>query len=261
MDGTFAALMSTNETYYDLDRTKCLTTVLEELDEGKSPTDHNHDGVYSSVDHVHDTTVVTQSGTDLNNYTKAGLYSFANAYTPLNIPAGTNGWLFVLPWQKDSDTVKQFWFRHGTPGSTDQEVYTRMKTASTGWSSWRKISGDVQGTPLWTGAYLMTSNNTVTPAKPLSKCAKGWILVWSDYNPGEGAQNADFVTTIIPKKSFNGGTWSNHKFLCTVPQYSTIGSNIINVKTLYISDDKIVGDALNDQNERNDICLRAIYEF
>lgn len=45
MDGTFSALMSTNETYYDLDRTKCLPIKLEEMQEatnGKASADHSH---------------------------------------------------------------------------------------------------------------------------------------------------------------------------------------------------------------------------
>lgn len=63
-----------------------------------------------------------------------------------------------------------------------------------------------------------------------------------------------------------GGTWDGKTFHCEVPRY--YGSNTSDVdterrimKTLYIYNDKIVGHAINDKDERTDVTLRGIYEI
>lgn len=122
-------------------------------------------------------------------------------------------------------------------------------------------------TVLWTGVLFMNANHTVTPSKKLSDCQNGWMLLWSDYDEdGKVAQDADFVTTIIPKKKPNGGTWDGKTFHCDVPRY--YGSNTSDVdterrviKTLYIYNNKIVGHVVNDKDERTDVVLRAVYEI
>ena len=142
---------------------------------------HNHDADYADIGHSHtlaalgaaaavhahaeyalaNPTVITVAGEDLNDYVTAGVYSFAQAYAPTNVPAGTNGWLIVIPWEQGGGTVKQFWLRHGTPGSSDHEVYTRMKTASDNtWCAWTKFyttknpptAAEVGATPAFTNA-------------------------------------------------------------------------------------------------------------
>ena len=90
--------------------------------------------------HVHSPVVVTTAGENLDNYTTPGVWSFPQAYAPTNIPAGTNGWLIVLPWGDGQGTVKQIWMRHGTLGDTDHEVYTRTRVGDqNAWSSWSKF--------------------------------------------------------------------------------------------------------------------------
>lgn len=122
-------------------------------------------------------------------------------------------------------------------------------------------------TILWTGVLFMNANHTITPAKKLSDCQNGWILLWSDYDEdGKVAQDADFVTTIIPKKKPNGGTWDGKTFHCDVPRYYGSNTNDVDterrvIKTLYIYNDKIVGHVVNDKDERTDVVLRAVYEY
>ncbi len=120
---------------------------------------------------------------------------------------------------------------------------------------------------LWSGSLFMNASHTVTPRKKLSDCQNGWVLLWSDYDEDSSvAQDADFVTTVIYKKKPNGDSWDGKTFHCEVPRF--YGSNTSDVdterrimKTLYIYNDKIVGHAINDRDERTDVVLRAVYEF
>lgn len=120
---------------------------------------------------------------------------------------------------------------------------------------------------LWTGALYMHENHTITPTKKLSDCQNGWMLLWSDYDvDSKVAQDADFVTTIIPKKKPNGGTWDGKTFHCDVPRYYGSDTNDVDterriIKTLYIYNNKIVGHTINDNDERTDVVLRAVYEI
>ena len=363
---------------------------------GKSDTTHTHSNATSSTNGFMSATDksafdtaknrgqigvcknVLTTGENLDDYIYSGTYTFGGTYTPENIPAGVNGWLVVLRWScsDENATVKQFWFRHGTVGANDFEIYVRTKVGSAAFGSWSKIyttsnpptaaevgaiskdlqmtadDGDVyvswsnqdvvskitalkkgmytayaqSGTtnnpkttegwrflihkttdtvgwvqafgssgsvyvgnvdsdgwkgwkcvydadpsPLWTGKLYMSgsesSPQTVTPSKKLSECRTGYLLVWSDYDPDTSTANdADFVTTFIPKKNPTGGNWSGKSFLCDIPRY--IGSNVNDVDTerrimkiLYIYDNRIVGSPNNSKDDRNDVVLRCIWEI
>ena len=115
-------------------------------------TDDSHNHIISNIDslqsildaksdndHRHYPISITVTGEDLNNYTDAGFYVFAQSYTPTNAPSGNvNGWLWVIPWNQGNGTIKQFWFRHGTVGSNDFETYVRTKVGTNAWGSWSK---------------------------------------------------------------------------------------------------------------------------
>lgn len=81
---------------------------------------------------------INEAGEDLNNYTKQGIYFFRNnAVTPTNIPAGSNGWLVVLP-GNTNNIVKQIWFRFGSAGNHFQ---TFVRTCLVGtWTEWKEYS-------------------------------------------------------------------------------------------------------------------------
>lgn len=366
---------------------------------GKSSTSHSHSAATSSANGFMSSSDkaaidlaknrgqigvcknITTTGENLDNYIYSGTYTFGGNYTPTNIPAGVNGWLVVFRWNSSDTnaTVKQLWFRHGTIGSNDFEIYVRTRIGSEGkWGSWSKVytssnppsatevgaipmnlsntlsdgsckysyrvsdnknvlneiknlpiglftvysqSGvtgnpktteawrfiahktnsailwvkafgsmgseysnycsdgvwqgwrcifDAAPAPLWTGALYMSSPNstpqTATPSKALSECRNGWLLLWSDYDPGSGANDSDFATTMIPKRNPTGGTWGGKAFYCDIPRY--IGSNVEDVdterriiKSIYIHDNCIKGSFNNDKDERNDVVLRAVYEY
>lgn len=86
---------------------------------------------------LHDTIIVEEAETDLNNYLTTGLYFFGNDYTPLNIPAGVNGWLEVIG--SKNDRVKQVWYRAGTVDSNDFMTYTRTYIDGT-WGVWSRLA-------------------------------------------------------------------------------------------------------------------------
>ncbi|KZN96173.1 hypothetical protein AZI98_08910 [Aeribacillus pallidus] len=116
---------------------------------------------------------------------------------------------------------------------------------------------------LWVGSMYLQASQTVTPSKPLSQCRNGWVLVWSDYDPGVGANDADFHVTLIPKKY--GEVYAGKIFFAMVPVYATASTVDYVIKKLYIYNDRIVGHddnmSGNDGNNAFDVVLRNIWEW
>lgn len=148
--------------------------------------------------------------------------------------------------------------------SADGSIYSNYQSAAGTFKGWRTIH-DTKRKPLWTGSYYMTAGHVATPSKKLSQCEHGWLLLWSDYDPDTSTvNNSDFCTTMIPNRSWAGGTWNGSSFYCDVPRYSAgtatdSESRVIKVLTVY--DNKLVGSDNNNAAPRNDVILRAIYEF
>lgn len=83
--------------------------------------------------------IVAVANEDINNYLTAGIYCFAQNYSPLNKPEGnSNGWLIVIPWQASGATCKQIWLRHGTLGDTDHSIYVRTRISGV-WGDWSEV--------------------------------------------------------------------------------------------------------------------------
>lgn len=122
--------------------------------------------------------------------------------------------------------------------------------------------GYLNGTPVfrpmvkvWTGESYMNSGQSATPSTPIAECANGWLLVWSDYDVGEGINNFQWAYTIIPKLIKSGNS-----MLHAVPNNTGTG-NIV-VKTLYTDGKIITGhDANDDPDGSNDVVLREVYAF
>ncbi len=157
----------------------------------------------------------------------------------------TNGWVIAF----------------GSLGS----VFTNYRD-NVGWKGWKTIY-NVDSNVLWSGVLYPNSNHTITPSKKLSECGNGWMLLWSDYDPDTSTANdADFVTTMIPKHRYDGEVWNGKTFYCDIPRFhgsntedTTTEKRVIKAVTIY--DDKIVGNVINNQGDRNDVVLRAVYEF
>lgn len=257
---------------------------------GKAAADHTHSG-YAAADHTHtgyaasshnhvmsaitgllDVLMTDSTGGvsfsvtsgDMLSIIKGwdkGVYTayFAGGTAVTNLPKTAESWRCIV-----HKTAALFgWvLAFGTSGS----VYSNYLDNGT-WKGWRAIY-DVNPAPLWgSSGYYMTAGHTVTPSKKLSECAHGWLLLWSDYDPDTTTTNEkDFYTTVIPNRTPSGGAWSNKLFYCDIPRY--VGDNTSDIDTerriikqIYISDDKIVGHNTNNLDERNDVVLRAVYEF
>lgn len=237
---------------------------------GKSNTNHNHNSAYiaKSLQMTADDGDVEVSWTnqDVVAKIKALGSGMTTAYASIgttNNPNSIESFRFMV---HKTGSAKYGWvMAFGGRGS----VYTGYVDNGT-WRDWKAIF-EASPAPLWTGAAYMSSPNstpqTVTPSKKLSECRNGWLLLWSDYDKDtKKANDSDFVTTMIPKKNPTGGNWGGKAFYCDIPRY--MGSNVNDVdterriiKSIYIHDNCIKGSFNNDKDERNDVVLRAVFEW
>lgn len=184
---------------------------------------------------------------------------YAQASAP-NAPNSSEGWRFLV--HKTGSATYGWVIAFGTNGS----IYTNYLNNGT-WRGWKALY-EAAPAPLWSGGanggYYMTAGHTVTPSKKLSECRNGWILLWSDYDVGGEANNTDFCTTIIPKRAYTGQVWNGAMWYCDVPTYAAgtaTDSETRVIKVLQIYDAKIIGTENNAAAPRNDVVLRAVYEF
>lgn len=237
---------------------------------GKASTSHNHNSAYiaKSLQMTADDgdVFVSWSNQDVVAKIKALGSGMTTAYASIgttNNPNSIESFRFMV---HKTGSAKYGWvMAFGGRGS----VYTGYVDNGT-WRDWKAIF-EASPAPLWTGAAYMSSPNstpqTVTPSKKLSECRNGWLLLWSDYDKDtKKANDSDFVTTMIPKRNPTGGDWGGKAFYCDIPRY--MGSNVNDVdterriiKSIYIHDNCIKGSFNNDKDERNDVVLRAVYEF
>lgn len=192
-----------------------------------------------------------------------GMHTIYCSTAVANIPSTREAWrIFVHKTNKDSSHSISWVLAFGSNGS----VYSNYEYSATVFSGWKCIY-EVEPGRLWSGAKLVKANETITPSKKLSECRTGWILLWSDYDPDTSSGvDGDFVTTFIPNRNHSGGTWNGSTFLVDIPRF--IGSNTQDsstekriIKWINVYDDRIVGEAANEKADRNDVALRAIYEF
>lgn len=249
-----------------------VTSNIQTQLDGKSATSHNHNSAYISKDLQftgdNGGAIISYNRDDGKNILTeiaalpAGFYTVYSQSGTSGNPKATEAWRFMV--HKTATTAG--WVQgYGSIGS----VYTNYIDGTNGWRGWRCI-WDISTEPLWSGQYYMSSPNstpqTVTPSKKLSQCRTGWMLLWSDYDPGSGSNDADFVTTVIPKGTPSGGKWGGKSFLCDIPRYVGSDENDVDterriIKVIYVHDDCIKGSYQGDKDERNDVVLRAVYEI
>ena len=234
---------------------------------GKAATSHNHDSTYikKSLQMTADDGDVTISWSNQDVVAKfkalgSGIHTaYAKAGTTNN-PKTTESWRFMM--HKTGATTYGWVMAYGSSGS----VYTGYVDNGT-WKGWKCLF-DAAPEPLWSGGanggYYMTATHTITPKKKLSECRNGWALLWSDYDVGDQANNTDFYMSYIYKRAYTGQVWGGGQWYCDVPSYSAgtaTDSEQRIIKLLNIYDAKIVGTENNAAAPRNDVVLRAVYEF
>lgn len=272
-----------------------LDTAIAALQSGKANTDHTHSGYapanhthtgYAAANHTHSGYAASNHNHD-SKYIAKGLQMIADdgdveyvynksdnpdilakiaamsigMHTAYSQSGVTNNPKTIEAWRMLIHKTSSIWvLAFGSSGS----IYSNYKDAN-GWKGWRAIY-NVGSPVLWSGKLYPNANHTITPTKKLSECKNGWMLLWSDYDPDTGTANdADLATTMIPKCRYDGEAWNGKNFLCDVPRFygsatDTSAEKRI-TKTLAIYDNKIVGNVVNGQGDRNDVVLRAVYEF
>lgn len=274
-----------------------LDTAIAALQSGKANTDHTHSGYapanhthtgYAATNHTHSGYAASNHNHDSKYIAKAlqmigddgdvefvynksdnldilakiaamsiGMHTAYSQSGVTNNPKTIEAWRMLI----HKTSTSSIWvLAFGSSGS----IYSNYKDAN-GWKGWRAIY-NVGSPVLWSGKLYPNASHTITPSKKLSECRNGWMLLWCDYDPDTGTANdADLATTMIPKCRYDGEVWNGKNFLCDVPRFygsatDTSAEKRI-TKTLAIYDNKIVGHVVNGQGDRNDVVLRAVYEF
>lgn len=157
--------------------------------------------------------IVKTAGTSLDDYTEEGVYYFSGDYTPLGVPSGVNGWLDVKP---AGSATKQFWFRHGTPGTTDFNTLFRTYSPSTGWGEWvdiitgKTVQTTIGGEIEWIKPPMMLETeyrtteryaNKIVYAKaiPFPTLAGGGAATSSPHNLGHTITNVVDIKILLKK--------------------------------------------------------------
>ena len=236
---------------------------LQSALDGKSATSHNHNSAYISKDLQmtadNGDISISWSGKDVVAQFKALASGMYTAYSPAgctNNPNSNESFRFMI--HKTGSANYGWIMAYGAQGS----VYTGY-IDNGNWKGWKALF-EAAPQPLWTGASYMTDVHTITPSKTLSQCRNGWLLLWSDYDPGSGANNTDFYASVINKRAYTGQVWNGGEWYCDVPSYSAgtaTDSEQRVIKLLKIYDSKIVGTPNNSAAPRNDVVLRAVYEW
>lgn len=253
---------------------------------------HNHtianvDGLQTALDgksatsHTHSAEALIQMANALFGTNSAGgvEYSYGsgsgkNVLTEIsNMPQGLHTIYSIAGTTGNPETAESYrYFIHKTSTTigwiwafgADGSIYSNYLAGANTFKGWKTIH-DAKRKPLWTGSYYMTAGHTATPSKKLSECEHGWMLLWSDYDPDTSTvNNTDFCTTMIPNRNWAGGTWNGAAYYCDVPRYTAgtaTDSESRIIKVLNVYDNKLVGTANNNAAPRNDVILRAVYEF
>lgn len=238
------------------------SNVQTQLD-GKAASGHNHDTAYISKA----LQIVADNGNVKHDYVntddvlakmadlECGMHT---CYCPVNTPnspKSTEAWRFLV--HKTGTSKNYGWvLALGSRGS----VYSNYIDAGS-WRGWKTIH-DIEPVALWTGEYYMIASQTVTPTKSLSECRNGWVLLWSDYNAGEGSTNADINTTVIPKRNVTGAKWTGQSMIVPIATgLSSAAALTMAGKRIYVHDTYLAGHDINNVSPGNDVVLRAVYEF
>ena len=175
-------------------------------------------------------------GTDINTILTPNVYSGRNitdnAYS--NVPFTKGTFTLRVESSGPSGQVKQ---TITTCDKNIARVWERFYYTSA-WGEWKCVY-DMAGTILWSGAYYVNENQTVTLSEKVSKQPSGISLVFSEYYDGE-AKNQTFISFFISKKLVATHAGKGHSFILCTSNFGYTGT-----KYLYISDDKITGHANN----------------
>jgi hypothetical protein len=199
------------------------------------------------------------ASTNLTTVAVGAYYMVGTSITTPTMPIPTDAAYYTVDVTKSAD-MTQFLLRRNFDNRTwFGSVHTAVFK---GWNE--VVTNNMTQAELWTGAGYPPAASTIPPTKKLSECRNGWILVWSDFVPGTGANDYDFYTSVVPK--YYGTAQNGKSHLFVIP--TSLGTTAFSTtgKRLYIYDDKIVGHDDNSFNGTNNVgsagvCLRAVIEW
>lgn len=253
---------------------------------GYANSNHTHSG-YASSGHTHSAEAIVNMAEALfgTNYLGGVEYSYGsgsgkNVLTEIsNMPQGLHTIYAISGTTGNPKTTESFrYLIHKTSGTigwilawdAQGSLFTNYQSAANTFKGWKCVY-DAAPSALWTGGYYMSSSNstpqTVRPSKKLSECRNGWVLIWSDYDAGTNTKNnTDIHHDYVYKRNVAGANWSGQCMLCDIPRYMGSDANDVDterriLKAIYIHDDRIEGSYQGSYDERNDVVLRAVYEF
>lgn len=180
---------------------------------------------------LHDSIMVSEAGTDLNDYLTTGVYFFGGDYTPLNIPAGANGWLEVIG--STDNRVKQTWYRCGTITTNDFMTYTRTYIAGT-WGEWHRyatLTTELYNASSHIADYIIEQGTS--GIWTYEKWASGKAVCWGSLNKTLNITTDWAVTHFygtVPSQAFVENLFKERPKIWVSAEES--GGNIFAIKTV-----------------------------
>lgn len=207
---------------------------MDEAVEFALPSFFNHAETPSSVKYL-------ESGQDLNDIMDAGFYAIPNttvAGNLLNKPwEGTaTGSLMVI---MEGNTNQRLQIMH-KGNREDSAIYERCIYQGK-WGEWQVVHSGQQRV-LWAGGMYMTGSHVINLEEKVSQQKSGIVLVFSRHSGGE-VRNYHFNSFFVPKEWVRMHASNGHTFIMT----TDASFSIMAAKYLYIHDDKIGGNDVNEQ--------------
>lgn len=181
------------------------------------------------------------AGADLNDYTTPGFYVFSggNSTTIANMPIGGTGSGSVEVFREGESTqVRQVVTRCS---AASREIWERLYYSDAWQGGWLPVYKGGTGRVLWSGGMLMTASHTITLPELVNEQPNGLVLVFSRYSSST-VRDYHFNSFFIHKAFVAAQPGVGNTFMMT-----TDGSfSVMATKYLYIHDDRIVGNDVND---------------
>lgn len=105
-----------------------------------------------------------------------------------------------------------------------------------------KLKGHEKPVTLWSGAWYMDADKTITLPRSVSSLPHGLVFVFSRYANG-AAQSDSYTTYFVSKADVADHNGHGRSFLVSGVPFSPIG-----MKYLYISDTTVNGNDVNIQS-------------
>lgn len=111
-----------------------------------------------------------------------------------------------------------------------------------------KVKSREEPVLLWSGAWYMDKDKTISFSRNVSSFPHGMVLVFSQYSNGK-AQDYGFTTHFVSKADILRHPGFGRCFLCSGMPFNPVG-----MKYLYLSDSHITGNDMNlEAKTRNGI--------